>query len=69
MTHATTKYRWSYEKKDGKKEQGAFFVPLGEESVAESWLSMIVGRLLGTNEKYDRSKATLEDFGGEDKIR
>lgn len=68
-THATTKYRWSYRLDDGEKLTGAFILPIGEEHLAENWFQQIIEKHLKLNEKFERSKGTLIDYGNNEKLR
>lgn len=68
-THATTKFRWGYIKKDGEELKGAFFVPIGEEDKARIWLKKIVSSELADDERYDPGAGYLEDMGDQGKTR
>lgn len=68
-THATTKFRWWYLKKDGTNLDGAFIVPIGEEQKAKDWLQKIVSGWLEKDEEYDPNSSHLEEIGDDGKIR
>lgn len=68
-THATTKYKWSYKFKDDQFEEGAFMLPIGEENLAEIWFKKIIESYLKSDELFDRTKGSLEDFGNDEKFR